>query len=113
MLLFLCLIKKQAEARQQDKLNVQKEMRAIRAAEIEKKRNEDEEKERRESRFNRSADSPSNSLNNSASIKVSSFQSSVRSYYALSFIKIIDKILINKPTSNEKLRVIQVIYIFL
>lgn len=37
----------EAEARQQDKLTAQKEMRAIRAAEIERKRNEDEEKERR------------------------------------------------------------------
>lgn len=37
----------EAEARQQDKLNAQKEIRAIRAAEIERKRNEDEERERR------------------------------------------------------------------
>jgi hypothetical protein len=43
--LFLCFWK--AEARQQDKLVAQKEIRAIRAAEIERKRNEDEEKERR------------------------------------------------------------------
>merc|ERR1712127_838211 len=35
----------EAEARQQDKYNVQKEIRAIRAQEMEKQRKEDEEKE--------------------------------------------------------------------
>lgn len=37
----------EAEARQQDKYNVQKEIRAIRAQEMEKQRKEDEEREQR------------------------------------------------------------------
>jgi hypothetical protein len=53
-----------AEARQQDKIVAQKEIRAIRAAEIERKRNEDEEKERRVEKAFRTE---SSSLNNTPS----------------------------------------------
>ena len=63
---------KKAEARQHDKYTVQKEIRAIRAQEMEKQRKADEEKENNENaRFNRNSTS-SNSSSGSGSNAVSS-----------------------------------------
>ncbi len=63
----------EAEARQQDKYAVQKEIRAIRAQEMEKQRKEEEEKEREReetmSRFNRP---PSSSTSNTPITTVTS-----------------------------------------
>jgi hypothetical protein len=101
-------------------------MRAIRAAEIEKKRNEDEEKERRESRFNRQSDSSSNSTpTNSSSSSLSKVRyDSFKNYQyrnkssALYFVNIMKNVLSLNPCNsllidsmNESLTIAHTVYV--
>ncbi len=70
----------EAEARQQDKYNVQKEIRAIRAQEMEKQRKEDEAREREEASSNNRYNNNNNSnVNTSTPSKASRIHSSSRS----------------------------------
>ncbi len=80
-----------AEARQQDKYNVQKEIRAIRAQEMEKQRKEDEEREKDESTTTKSVHkvqmTPITAMNASNLAKVNYNGSLVKFHPLPSFIK--------------------------
>jgi hypothetical protein len=70
---FIFSLSSKAEARQQEKSNVQKEIRAIRAQEMEKQRKEDEEREKNEhgSRFSRPVPTITNGSSSTSSSAMS------------------------------------------
>jgi len=89
----------EAEARQQDKYNVQKEIRAIRAQEMEKQRKEDEEREREENQSNNN-----NSRYNSRSSSVTTSSGSSTKGRLNSTSRQLDENLVVDPDSPRELK---------